>query len=409
MIDLDRASLERVLPSTPGPADWDDVMSRFRSHRVGRRRRVVVLAAVALVAVVGTAAAVGSVRDFILDRGFICLPPEGATPSAPESGELVLKWVGRSATHARPHPDGFLFAPLVRAWVHADGRIIWSREGSVPAGANKLTSGYLEQRLTPEGVELLRSEVVELLDRSRTPLETLPADQDLRPGPFSGLLLVLPRGSGCPWCHGALEVRDGDRLLRLQWESIEFEDGSKSIRGSFGDRFERNEVTIARPEQLSVLRRVDALVTDPASVLPSEAWAVREIRAYVPSHYAVCIGTSPPQDASQLLSLLPARSTDVLRGKSLSRSEGDVVEARERGRIVVLGRAVSYCAKLTTEEAREVAEPLSGFDPDPRFHQNQTALSYQLAEAQAVDNLGPTTISFDPYLPHGRTSCFACG
>jgi hypothetical protein len=35
----------------------------------------------------------------------------------------------------------------------------------------------------------------------------------------------------------------------------------------------------------------------------------------------------------------------------------------------VLGRSVTYCAKLTTAEAREVAEPLSGFDPDPRFHQ----------------------------------------
>jgi hypothetical protein len=49
------------------------------------------VAAAALVAVVGTAAAIGTVRDFILDRGFIGLPPQGATPSAPESGELVLE------------------------------------------------------------------------------------------------------------------------------------------------------------------------------------------------------------------------------------------------------------------------------------------------------------------------------
>jgi hypothetical protein len=138
-------------------------------------------------------------------------------------------------------------------------------------------------------------------------------------------------------------------------------------------------------------------------VLPSDAWAVREIRAYVPSHYEVCIDTSPPKDASRLLSLLPARAADVLRGKSLSRSESDVVEAREGGRIVVLGRSVSYCSKLPTEEAREVAEALSGLDRV----QPSVRLAYRLAENPRP--FGPTTISFDPYFPHDEIICSACG
>ena len=82
--------------------------------------------------------------------GFIGLPPEGATPSTPEAGELVLSLWGRSTTD-----DG-----LLRAWVYADGRLIWTKEGDFPYGANEITTGFLEQRLTPEGVERIRSEIV---------------------------------------------------------------------------------------------------------------------------------------------------------------------------------------------------------------------------------------------------------
>ena len=79
----------------------------------------------------------------------------------------------------------------VRAWVYADGRIIWDRgqfpgRRAIPEGANEFISGYLEQRLTPEGVELVRSEVAGLFDRSRTLLETVPAD-DPRPGSWQPL------------------------------------------------------------------------------------------------------------------------------------------------------------------------------------------------------------------------------
>ena len=395
MTDLDRASIDRLLPASPGAPDWDDVMSRSAALKSHRRRRLIVLAATAFVVAVGTASAVGSVRDFFLDRGFIGLPPEGATPSAPESGELVVSWLGRSATL-----PGRFGGPLFRVWVYADGRIIWSRSGSIPEGANELTSGYLERRLTPEGVELLRSEVVGLFDRSPSVLETVPDDPP--PGyPPSRSALYVPPDYGSGW--GSVELADGDHLLHLSWEHA-------CPPPTIAPRCEQawpSGVT-ATQDQLSALRRVDALLTDPASVLPASAWAVREIRAYVPSHYAVCLQTSPPKDASDLLALLPTRAADMLRAKSRTRAEDDMLSNidQEPGHMVVIGRSVTYCSKLETEDTREVAEALSGFDRDPGFH--NVVLAYRLAEPSHRRDLS-TSISFEPYFPHGQYTCSACG
>ena len=102
MTDLDRASLDRILPSTPGSADWDDVMNRSacrsgpsppahrRARRCGLRAR-------------------GGNRVCIRDRA-PSLPPHGlhrpapigSTASAPESGELVVHWEGFGTSRALP-------------------------------------------------------------------------------------------------------------------------------------------------------------------------------------------------------------------------------------------------------------------------------------------------------------------
>jgi Tol biopolymer transport system component len=66
MTDLDHSSLDRILPSTPGSADWEDVLRRSGAGRGARRRRLVALAAAVLVVVVGTASAFGTVRDLFL-------------------------------------------------------------------------------------------------------------------------------------------------------------------------------------------------------------------------------------------------------------------------------------------------------------------------------------------------------
>jgi hypothetical protein len=321
--------------------------------------------------------------------GFIGVPPVGATPSAPERGELVLHLYGRSATHARPHPTDGLHSPIFRVWVYADGRMIWDHSDQAREGRFAewripgVNPGFLEQRLTPEGVERLRSEVVELLAPSRSLLETLPANHDPAPFLYYRFSLFVPRDYGSGW--GSVAVRDGDKLVRLQWGGV---DG----KGSPG-----HEGTIATPEQLSGLRRVDALLTDPASVLPSSAWADRQIRAYVPSQFAICVTTTPPTDLSSLLSLLPARAEELLRDKSWTRSESDVVtNTRDDQRMRVVGRWGEYCSKAATDEAREVADALSGLD---RIGERAYQQAYLVAEG--VNEWEVTSIWFEGYFPHG--------
>ncbi len=53
---------------------------------------------------------------------------------------------------------------------------------------------------------------------------------------------------------------------------------------------------------------------------------------------------------------------------------------RRGGPVEVQGRWVEYCSKLTTEEARDVAEALSGLDPEPAPRRR---LQYRLAEGAA--------------------------
>jgi hypothetical protein len=324
--------------------------------------------------------------------GFIGVPPVGATPSAPERGELVLHLYGRAATHAKPHPREGVWSPIFRVWVYADGRMIWDHSAQADQGRFAqwripgVNPGFLEQRLTPEGVERLRLEVVGLLAPSRSLLETLPADHDPEPYLNGRFSLFVPRDYGSNW--GSVVVRDGDRLVRLQWGSVEG-------KGSPG-----HEGTIATAEQLSGLRRVDVLLTDPASVLPSSAWADRQIRAYVPSQFAICLTTSPPTDVSSLLSLLPARAEELLRGKNWTRSESDVfTNTREDERMRVVGRWGEYCSKAPTEEARAVAEALSGLDRYNGPGAGPGRQAYLVAEG--VNDWEVTSIWFEGYFPHG--------
>ncbi|HEY6566282.1 MAG TPA: hypothetical protein VI341_02085, partial [Actinomycetota bacterium] len=88
------------------------------------------------------------VRSIRFRVGYLGIPPASATPSAAEGGELVLSFFG-----------GAEGVPRSKVFVYADGRLIWQRDAALPGGPSMGTTGFLEQRLTPEGVELLRSEV----------------------------------------------------------------------------------------------------------------------------------------------------------------------------------------------------------------------------------------------------------
>jgi hypothetical protein len=114
--------------------------------------------------------------------GFDGLPPAGATPSEPLAGELVMRDVSGPGNH-----------PYYAVNVYADGRLIWTRDAfetgeftpTTPPEGGPVVPDWIEQRLTPEGVRLLRSGAVELGGQFENPGEQLRVsaweDSRLRP------------------------------------------------------------------------------------------------------------------------------------------------------------------------------------------------------------------------------------
>jgi hypothetical protein len=340
MTDFDRASLDRILPSAPGSADWDDVMSRSRAGHGHRRRRMIVLAAVALIAVGATSAL--AVRAFVIDKGVVGLPPVGATPSTPESGVLEMDyWL-----HGVPGGG--------KNWVYADGRLIrlFGRANGRPR------RGFIEQRLTREGVKLLRSEIVSA-------------------GGF-GHAQPPPGSDSLPGGWPPIQVRKGDRLVPLTWASN--------------------------------LKRLEVRLTDPESWLPASAWKQRKIRAYVPSRFEVCaaavVSNNPDPGwhvqqmrPARIVALLPEAAQNVLRGRDWNAHASRPTPTSARG-------VYGGCFDVTTEEARSLAKALDGAGPATARKGGAINLTYKF------DAPGPSrqvSIGFDPYLPHGETTCSGCG
>ena len=335
-------SFERVFPVPVVTADWEEVLNRAGATRNGGRRlgavlrrprrRILVLAALTVVAV--GAASAFAMRAFVLDKGFIGLPPIGATPSAPESGELVIQyWIDT---------DGPKGTGEARAWVYADGRLIILR------------SGFLEQRLTPEGVELLQSEIVS-----------------------AGLEHYQPAPG--PWIHNVIQVRIGDRLV--------------GYHANFPERLRER-------------------LADPASWLPASAWANRQIRPYVASRYSVKYHARPQTlERSRILSLLPAAAEDMLRAKDAVSEHGQL----GNGGFPLLP-ITTYSSNLTTEEARALAQALDDAGLKPDRLRGELVYSFEIP-GTSVDpprpEKGPVRnevfIFFWPYLPNGESICSECG
>ncbi len=238
--------------------------------------------------------------------GLLGFPPEGATPSTPEVGELVL---GIGFGHTAGDAGRFSLH------MYADGRVIWQRLGDGPGGSNASSTGLIEQRLTPEGVELVLAEALAtgLFDHDR---ELVGAD---------GLH------------YGGIEVRDGDRVVHLAWGDVGFDAGDEPM------------ATTPTPEQVRALERLDARLEDLTSWLPASAWADPEFRAYVPSRYSVCyMGQDEPLGRPQILDLLPAPVGDLLRTLDLTQSYPNGFRDSHP----------FWCSVVTTEEARGLAEIL---------------------------------------------------
>jgi hypothetical protein len=195
-----------------------------------------------------------------MPRGLIGLPEQGATPSRPEQGELVAS-VGSHPVRDDEWGDGWIR-------LYADGRLIWTRHNSTRFD----TTGVIEQRLTPEGVELVRAEILStgLFDPGR----------QLSGDPGRGRAPVLPS------FFGGIEVRDGDRLV-------------------FVSRRRGQDWTPAFDRLHDRLRNLWAW-------LPASAWEDAEMRPYVPSQYEVCLViTMGTEESLRQLEYLP-RGRDLV-------------------------------------------------------------------------------------------------
>jgi len=186
---------------------------------------------------------------------FAAFPAAGVKASTPTTGRLLIALRPTATT----------------TWnVYADGRVIWQKWNSsldatvVPDGATRLDTGYVQQRLTPEGVQLLRMKL----------LATGLFEHNLR----------LALGRHHDWVLHRL--RKGKRLVTV--------DGVDSPDPSWNERFAK--VTAA---QTSALWQNKEFVAHPARWLPARAWADRRIRAFVPARYVVAVDRGYP-DLSKL-------------------------------------------------------------------------------------------------------------
>lgn len=314
--------------------------------RHGRRRRLVILAAVALVVVVGAASAL-AVRAYVLDQGIVGLPPVGAAPSTPKKGELVFSF---AFGHTMGDPGRF------RLSLYADGRLISERTGDfslAPTDEHRNPTGLLERRLTPDGVELVRAEVV----------STGLVDHDLH----------LTGGEGLYFGH--IEFRAADRVVHVTW-------GDGTWRGVPGPDVIKGLPT---PEQASALIRLDERLADPASWLPASAWKDPQTRAFVPSGYSVCYAGGKGVGLSGLLALLPPAAGDLLRAQ----------ENKPMPYTNLAGTFPSWCSELTTQEARKLERILDG--AGVKSVKDVFGLSYGAPGPQAAAT--EFSLIFDPNLP----------
>lgn len=347
-----------ALAPEPQAADWEDILARAGRNptprrpvvallRSGRRRQLVVLAAVALVVVVGAASAV-AVRVY-LNAGIVGVAPVGSTPSTPQKGDLVFSFLfGHTlGDHGRFQVN-----------LYADGRMITDRFGdNTNADEYSIDSstGLLERRLSPEGVELVRGEVI----------STGLVEHDLH----------LRSGQGLYYGH--LDFRDGDRAVHVIWGDID-------ARSMGVEAMER-----ATPEQASALVQLDQRLADPASWLPASAWVDLGSKAYVPSAYSVCLEGQKGLELSRVLALLPPRAEGLLR-----EHESTPVKYTN-----LVGTFVSWCSRLTNDEARALERILD--DAGVRGTKDTYGLAYgsrDMAFAAETDFL----LAVNPLLPDAR-------
>ena len=226
-------------------------------------------------------------------NGFLGLPPEGSPPSLPKESPLMISFDGG---------DDSGYGHVKSIYVYADGRFIWGKRGcdsrpelcdplDVPEAATTLESGWLEQRLTPEGIEFVRSKI-------------------LATGLFDGDDLRL----------------DVERNLSDWWTFSVEATGPHGLVSVVASHTDQEGWEPASPEEVRALHRLYDLFVNLEARMPATAWEEREIRGFVPScyraGYSTGLGGSGPPDPSEL----PPPANELLHG--LASEQVTMEEAR---------------------------------------------------------------------------------
>ena len=417
-----RNVLERDLARVgPAPFDFDDVARRRDRKRRNQRITAGVVGIAVFVAAVWIVTSVGSLdrsETSVVPGGDVTgpaetgpaetgptalepvvpppgIPPHGATPSFPETGELILS-VSLFTFNVPPAPE-----ELTHMFVYTDGRLIWSRDSDLLESTDAYNTGLFEQRLTPEGAELMRSEVISsgLID----------------PDPDSG---VMVDGEADPDTFpfvGFIRVRDADRLVGREFASAAYQTGAPHNEGETTCVAGWGCAHIASAEEERRLQSMYPRLTDPASWLPASAWADQEVRAYVPSTYRVCYGgTKETIERDRLLHAIPGPVQELLEARDAENESFNMYISF--GEWVDGVRAKGYCSELTTEEARDVVRGLDdgGFEREPLLtsaNGPHATFEYIFSVPDPAGNPAYTPLGalwIDPYLPDGDAICTPC-
>src|SRR5215218_9719946 len=249
-------------------------------------------------------------------------------PNEPAVGETVL------------HLQGDVRSEVA---IYADGRVNWAIGDGDP--------GYLQRRLTPEGVERLRSRAV----------STGLFEQD------QGLTLDYVDNPGLREhgvVRGSMEVRRGDRSVIVVWGE------DRSAVRSWAEAFVPRglETSAASAEQEAEVSELVAFFRDPTAWrLPRRMYVQPETSPFVPSRILVLYDGGVPD-----WSLLPPRAREVV--------------SANLQRLVPDG-----CQVISADQAREIARALTQAGIDTDYDSQRGLLSFWGADS---------FVHSKPALPH---------
>jgi|RhiMetdeSRZDD1v2_1073273.scaffolds.fasta_scaffold386924_1 hypothetical protein len=99
----------------------------------------------------------------------------------------------------------------------------------------------------------------------------------------------------------------------------------------------------------------------------------------------------PQMPTARIVALLPQAAQSVLRGRDWTADPGGPTSTGY----------YPHCFDVTTEGARSLAKALDGARPAKKGRLNYTF--------DPPDPSRQVVITFNPYLPHGKTHCLQCG